>query len=162
MEILEQSYQCLKICLHYSQIAINKRHTFYIVIGFCRPIFQLCKTIWHVQVPFLARLASIFRKNLGGAIITHVHIIPWKGYYDSDEIKFNKIYASYVDGYIHDLGNDRFEEYAYSVSDLVICVTESGKKHIMDTYIQDQENNSISQHLKRSLSNFLCNVALAS
>lgn len=34
MEILEQSYQCLKICLHYSQIAINKRHTFYIVIGF--------------------------------------------------------------------------------------------------------------------------------
>lgn len=90
--------------------------------------------IWHVQVPFLARLASIFRKNLGGAIITHVHIIPWKGYYDSDEIKFNKIYASYVDGYIHDLGNDRFEEYAYSVSDLVICVTESGKKHIMDTY----------------------------
>lgn len=53
--------------------------------------------IWHVQVPFLARLASIFRKNLGGAIITHVHIIPWKGYYDSDEIKFNKIYASYVD-----------------------------------------------------------------
>ena len=90
--------------------------------------------IWHVQVPFLARLASIFRKNLGGAIITHVHIIPWKGYYDSDEIKFNKIYASYVDGYIHNLGNDRFEEYAYSVSDLVICVTESGKKHIMDTY----------------------------
>ncbi len=90
--------------------------------------------IWHVQVPFLARLASIFRKNLGGAIITHFHIIPWKGYYDSDEIKFNKIYASYVDGYIHDLGNDRFEEYAYSVSDLVICVTESGKKHIMDTY----------------------------
>lgn len=90
--------------------------------------------IWHVQEPFLARLASIFRKNLGGAIITHVHIIPWKGYYDSDEIKFNKIYASYVDGYIHDLGNDRFEEYAYSVSDLVICVTESGKKHIMDTY----------------------------
>lgn len=90
--------------------------------------------IWHVQVPFLARLASIFRKNLGGAIITHVHIIPWKGYYDSDEIKFNKIYASYVDGYIHDLGNDRFDEYAYSVSDLVICVTESGKKHIMDTY----------------------------
>lgn len=93
--------------------------------------------IWHVQVPFLARLATIFRKNLGGAIITHVHIIPWKGNYDSDEIKFNKIYTSYIDGYIHDLGKDRFEEYAYSVSDLVICVTESGKKHIMDTYIQD-------------------------
>ena len=61
-------------------------------------------------------------------------IIPWKGNYDSDEIKFNKIYTSYIDGYIHDLGKDRFEEYAYSVSDLVICVTESGKKHIMDTY----------------------------
>ena len=90
--------------------------------------------IWHVQVPFLARLATIFRKNLGGAIITHVHIIPWKGNYDSDEIKFNKIYTSYIDGYIHDLGKDRFEEYAYSVSDLVICGTESGKKHIMDTY----------------------------
>lgn len=90
--------------------------------------------IWHVQVPFLARLATIFRENLGGAIITHVHIIPWKGNYDSDEIKFNKIYTSYIDGYIHDLGKDRFEEYAYSVSDLVICVTESGKKHIMDTY----------------------------
>lgn len=90
--------------------------------------------IWHVQVPFLARLASIFKKNLGGAIITHVHIIPWKGNYTFDEVKFNKIYASYADGCINDLGKDRFEEYAYNVSDLVICVTKSGKKHIMDTY----------------------------
>lgn len=90
--------------------------------------------VWHIQVPFLAKLASILKEKLGGAIITHVHIISWKGNYDSDETLFNKIYTSYTDGHIPLLGNDRFEEYAYSVSDLVICVTKSGKKHIMDFY----------------------------
>lgn len=90
--------------------------------------------IWHVQVLFLARLASVFKNNLGGAIVSHVHIIPWKFLFDSNEFLFNTLYQSYIDGKHQKVGFDRFEKYAYNASDAIICVSMSGKDHVMNSY----------------------------
>lgn len=90
--------------------------------------------LWHTQELFLCELANILKKRLGGFVITHLHIIPWKFAIESDEHFFNKMYSQWLKKAYDQLGSNQQEKQAYLLSDKVVCVSNSAKNHVMSVY----------------------------
>ena len=88
-------------------------------------------TILHLQTLNLIDLALLIKQHVGCTIITHLHCIPWKGYYNLDMRRFNSLYKIAYSG----SGNmkkralfltDHSELDSYIRADHIICVTHCG------------------------------------
>lgn len=54
--------------------------------------------VWHAQELFLCKLADLLKSFLGGKIILHLHILPWKFVLERNERLFNRLYAEVLHG----------------------------------------------------------------
>lgn len=113
------------------------------------------RLVWHVQELFLVKLADMLKNALGGNVVTHLHIIPWKFYIEYDENYFRKLYSQWLNGEFSLISNNPHEKVAYSVSDKIICVSMSAKKHIISAYgVTPEKISVIYNGLKYTKTNF--------
>jgi glycosyltransferase involved in cell wall biosynthesis len=87
-------------------------------------------SIIHLHTLNLIDLAVYIREQMGCKIITHLHCIPWKGLYNSDKRRFNKLYELfYTDKEKEEIQNPEIyvtnncELQSYDEPDALICVT---------------------------------------
>lgn len=85
--------------------------------------------ILHLHTLNLIDLAIYIRKQIHCRIITHLHCIPWKGYYNSNMCKFSALYSLYYLNNSVPLKNSDFitnncELQSYTDADHIICVTK--------------------------------------
>lgn len=89
--------------------------------------------IIHLHTLNLIDLAVYIREQIGCKIITHLHCIPWKGLYNSDKKRFNKLYELTFENkrqvkkpnpniYV----TNNCELQSYSAPDALICGTYCG------------------------------------
>lgn len=93
-----------------------------------------CTDILHIHTLNLMEFALIARECIGCKIVTHIHCLPWKALYNSDMERFNQLYSAY---YIQkDYHNPsafvrhEYEWMAYTLSDIVVCVTDCARDFI--------------------------------
>lgn len=92
------------------------------------------KSIIHIHTLNLIDLAVLIKKEFGCKIIAHLHCIPWKSLYNTNNPLFNKLYNNYYcDDVLED--NKRYltnhsELESYRVPDLIICVTNCAKEFL--------------------------------
>ena len=84
--------------------------------------------ILHINTVNLIDLALLIRKYVCCKIISHLHCIPWKGYYDRDRFWFNQLYEKVYINEDSGINPDEFlsnncEKEFYMEADKVICVT---------------------------------------
>ncbi|WP_420187414.1 glycosyltransferase family 4 protein [Bacteroides pyogenes] len=85
--------------------------------------------ILHLHTLNLIDLAVLIRENISCKIITHLHCIPWKGYYNTSKTLFNELYRQM---YLHHEKNiesknfitNNCELQSYTDADHIICVTQ--------------------------------------
>lgn len=99
--------------------------------------------IWHVQELLLVKLADILKFSLGGYVITHLHIIPWKLSLENDENNFKKLYSQWLNGVFNLISENQLEKIAYTISDKIICVSYSAMKHIVLAYHIDPDKITV-------------------
>lgn len=106
--------------------------------------------VWHVQELFIVPFADVLKCMLGGKVVTHLHIIPWKFSLEPNRKLFNKMYAGYL---VHDytlVKRDRLEKTAYDLSDRIICVSACAKRHVENVYGVDPAKVSVVYNGLRS------------
>lgn len=84
--------------------------------------------ILHLHTLNLIDLAVLIRENISCKIITHLHCIPWKGYYNTNRTYFNKLYKEMYLNNETDIVFENFvtnncEIQSYTDVDHIICVT---------------------------------------
>lgn len=102
-----------------------------IVIDILEPYLSMFEghTIVHIHTLNLIQLARAIKERLGDCtVVTHLHCIPWKNYYNSDRTKFNDLYDTYYND-SKEIDPKRFltnncEWDSYHASDYVVCVTQ--------------------------------------
>lgn len=99
--------------------------------------------LWHVQELFLVKLADLLSKEVGGMIITHLHIIPWKFNLENNENLFNNLYRQWLSGKYDGIAENRLERLAYPLSNKIICVSYAAKEHITSVYGIDPNQISV-------------------
>lgn len=85
-------------------------------------------SIVHIHTLNLIDFALEIKKHLPVKIITHLHCIPWKNLYNSDQSQFNRLYNQY---YLNRNVSEKFytghsEEAAYKLCDKVITCAKCG------------------------------------
>lgn len=89
------------------------------------------KSIIHIHTLNLIDLAVLIKKEFGCKIITHLHCIPWKSLYNTNNHLFNKLYNNYYcDNMVEDSKQyltTHSELESYRAPDLIICVTNCAK-----------------------------------
>ena len=114
------------------------------------------KVIWHVQELFLVKLANILKNSIGGYVLTHLHIIPWKFSIEFNENHFKKLYSQWLNNIFDLISKNQLENIAYPLSDRIICVSDSAKKHIISAYHIYPNKisvvyNGLDHHIERTL-----------
>ena len=92
------------------------------------------QVIWHVQELILVKLAYLLKLSLGGYVLTHLHIIPWKFNIEYNENHFKALYSQWIHNIFTEISNNRLENIAYPLSDKIICVSYSAMKHLVSVY----------------------------
>ncbi|WP_336618215.1 glycosyltransferase [Bacteroides acidifaciens] len=108
------------------------RNKYYrIIVGLLESYLKGKKNvILHEQDSFLSELTLLFKKKIGGLILLHLHIIPWKFTLETDERTFNKMYKESQNGITNLIGSNFNEQNAYSTADKIICVSKSAQRHV--------------------------------
>lgn len=91
-------------------------------------------SIWHVQELFMVKLAKKLSLKNGGVIISHLHIIPWKFSYGTNQKYFNLLYKQKLEEDYSLISKNELERNAYSLTDKIICVSNCAKEHIIKAY----------------------------
>ncbi|MDR0803723.1 MAG: glycosyltransferase [Rickettsiales bacterium] len=83
--------------------------------------------ILHLHTLNLMGFAEFIRGKSGAKIISHLHCMPWKSYFNSNPAKFNKLYKMAQNGICNDeFIVENFEKMSYLNSDKLICCTKNG------------------------------------
>ncbi|WP_336618714.1 glycosyltransferase [Bacteroides acidifaciens] len=108
------------------------RNKYYrIIVGLLESYLKGKKNvILHEQDSFLSELTLLFKIKIGGLILLHLHIIPWKFTLETDERTFNKMYKESQNGITNLIGSNFNEQNAYSTADKIICVSKSAQRHV--------------------------------
>ena len=90
--------------------------------------------IFHIQTMNLISLAVLLRQKYNCKIVSHIHCIPWKYKYSSNQLLFNQIYYRLnIAENINELHLAHFvtsnEINIIRESDAIICVTKSSKDY---------------------------------
>lgn len=132
---------------HYVKLSIPLPQFYHIIIAenfwileYNKQVYRLTQHLFegkenciiHMHTLNLINLATYIREREHCKIITHLHCIPWKGLYNKDKKRFNRLYeAAYTqirqmptgkslpDMYI----TNKCELQSYLESDVLICVT---------------------------------------
>ena len=104
--------------------------------------------ILHLHTLNLIDLAAFIREQIPCKIITHLHCIPWKAYYDTDKRKFNELYRQvYVDKSPEinpqDFVTNNCELQSYTDADHVVCVTRCAVDFLRQIMGKSDENVSV-------------------
>lgn len=90
--------------------------------------------IFHIQTMNLISLAVFLRQKYNCKIVSHIHCIPWKYKYSSDQLLFNQIY--YRLNIAKNINETQLTHFVTSneisiirESDAIICVTKSSKDY---------------------------------
>lgn len=104
--------------------------------------------ILHLHTLNLIHFALYIKTQYPCKIITHLHCIPWKGYYNSNKAKFNDLYKLI---YLNPdqkcitpeiFATNNCELQSYHLADHVICVTQCAK-NFLTNIIRKTGNNTI-------------------
>lgn len=92
--------------------------------------------LFHLHTLNLMDFALTVKKHHPGCwIITHLHCIPWKSWYNSNISRFNELYRKiYVDKEVpetEELVSNHCELRSYREADRIICVTRCAKEFLM-------------------------------
>lgn len=110
---------------------------------------ELNNNIFHIQEFFLIKFANFLKNKIGGKIICHVHVIPWKLSYEEHEEMFTNYYRQTIDHNYIFLKKNKLEYEAYLKSDHIICVSNHGKNHVQSVYnIPDNKISVIYNGIK--------------
>lgn len=141
-------------CAHYTKVTIPLPQEFDVIVAerfwirkYNEQVFRLTKhlfdhrknSIIHLHTLNLIDLAVYIREQVGCKIITHLHCIPWKGWYEVNKNQFNALYKK-----IYFPDNDEkpdpgmfltnnCESQAYTAPDAVIGVTRCGIRFLTET-----------------------------
>lgn len=103
--------------------------------------------IIHLHTLNLIDLAVYIREQISCKIITHLHCIPWKGLYNSDKKRFNKLYElTYEDNNLAEKTNPEIyvtnncELQSYAAPDTLVCVTHCAVDFLKDCIHHYTEN----------------------
>ncbi|MDR0505278.1 MAG: glycosyltransferase family 4 protein [Dysgonamonadaceae bacterium] len=130
--------------------------------------------IIHIHTLNLIAPALYINSQIPCKIITHLHCIPWKDFYNKNPKKFNQLYASYYldDAQLPD--KQRFltnncESDSYTIPDKIICVTHCAKDFlkkameipeeniaVVSNGINDMENDTAGKASKKRSDTFQC------
>lgn len=94
--------------------------------------------ILHLHTLNLIDLALLIKREFDCKIITHLHCIPWKDYYNTNPIKFNKLYEDVYQndeqGTVpHDFITNNCEYDSYMHADHIISGTQCGVDFLVNT-----------------------------
>lgn len=101
-----------------------------VVFEILKPIFHDKNNIvLHIHTLNLIELALLIKDSFKCQIITHLHCIPWKNLYNTDEEKFNYLYQlNHIDKVdFNEFMTNSCEFSSYHKADHVICVTKNAK-----------------------------------
>lgn len=109
------------------------------VFELIKPFFDISKvSILHLHTLNLIDLALYIKEKIPAKIITHLHCIPWKNYFNTDKKKFKTLYTeSYLttkkilDREAFFTNNCEYDSYA--ASDKIIAVTHCAKAFLTQT-----------------------------
>jgi len=92
--------------------------------------------LFHLHTLNLMDFALTVKKHHPGCrIITHLHCIPWKSWYNSNISRFNELYWKiYMDKEVpgtEELVSNHCELRSYQKADRIICVTQCAKEFLM-------------------------------
>ncbi len=119
--------------LKYELYWLTKYYT--VISELLYPYFnEMEKIVWHVQELFLAKLAGMLKLSIGGYVLTHLHIIPWKFHIEYNELYFRQLYFQWLNGIFSEIKKNPLEEIAYLISDKIACVSMSAKNHITSAF----------------------------
>jgi glycosyltransferase involved in cell wall biosynthesis len=132
--------------------------------------------IIHLHTLNLIDLAVYIREQISCKIITHLHCIPWKGLYNSDKKRFNKLYElTYEDNNLAEKPNPEIyvtnncELQSYAAPDTLVCVTHCAVDflkdcihhyteniHVIPNGINDVTNQTVKRKNKSKNEKFHC------
>lgn len=108
-----------------------------LVFKFIEPYLDESKKwIIHLHTLNLIDLAVYMQKRINCKIITHLHCLPWKSFFNFDQRVFNKLYKicyqdpQHPDFSSPDLCRNRFELDSYNKANHVICVTQCAEQFL--------------------------------
>lgn len=114
-------------------------------------------SIVHVHTLNLIDLAIRIKEVSGCKVITHLHCIPWKQYFNGNKSKFNYLYTEYYinKNYNADLFRSNCNELdAYLLADKLVCLTQSAREFIQHiTRIEDQKLLIINNGIRDTMQN---------
>lgn len=99
--------------------------------------------VWHVQELFLCKLADLLKSVLGGKIILHLHILPWKFVLEKNERLFNRLYTEVLGGNYGSINENSIEKTAYELSDKIICVSHSAEQYVISAFKIESKKISV-------------------
>ncbi len=102
------------------------------------------RCLLHLHTVNLIDLALLIREQVPCRIVSHLHCIPWKSYYNSDLIRFNQLYELANGKKDEDCQPEKFlsnncEWQYYTEADKVICVTHCAA-HFLQQIMQIPES----------------------
>lgn len=109
----------------------------------CPYLRHMDRLIFHVQELFLVQFANMLKISVGGKVLTHLHIIPWKFSIEYNERLFKKLYSQWLDNVFDSISKNYLENIAYPLSDRIICVSKSAMKHIVSAHHVRSEKISV-------------------
>ena len=121
--------------LNYTEIITErfwrKKYNTHILHLIRRFISRKENNILHLQTLNLIDLALLIKQQVGCSIITHLHCIPWKGYYNLDMRRFNCLYETARSNFGNVINRALFltdysELDSYTQADHIISVTKCG------------------------------------
>lgn len=116
----------------YSSDRFWRNKYFNIIVDLLRAHFVgKINVVYHVQEFFLSDLALFLKNVIGGAILLHLHVIPWKFSLETNEEIFKKLYKEVENRRFGSISLNNTEQNAYAIADKIICVSNSGKNHIV-------------------------------
>lgn len=104
--------------------------------------------ILHLHTLNLIDLAVFIREQIPCKIITHLHCIPWKGWYNTNKRKFNELYPQV---YLDKLSNidskksitNNCELQSYTDANHVVCVTHCAVDFLKNVMNQSDDNITV-------------------
>lgn len=102
--------------------------------------------IVHLHTLNLVDWAILLRAQYGCKVITHLHCIPWKAYYNSNIPLFIKLYQQYYINHDYTLASymtNMGEERSYCDSDQLVCVTQCAREFVERTGADQVRNIAV-------------------
>lgn len=113
---------------------------------YCKHVFELLKEefqnkercVLHLNTLNLIDFALYVKSRIPCKIVSHLHCIPWKGLYNTDKNRFNRLFQSYYYRKLYSPSRlyvfRDYEERSYKESDAIVCVTSCARDFLRNLF----------------------------